>query len=197
MEFSVPDILQKKPGFLYEVREKNRVFFFCSVVFFLIFKDYISGNVFCLKSRCEPALPCCGALNWPRESASTLLCRLIESYEPTSASLALVARTRSVSLLFSSSALDPVRFRRGARTGRLKTSTTAGSLEMAARNMKARLGGARIGRSSLLGLSLSFLALFLSFFISLNLSLSLYIYRNTCVYTALMCIKITRSFHEQ
>jgi hypothetical protein len=28
LEFSVPDILQKKPGFLYEVREKNRVFFF-------------------------------------------------------------------------------------------------------------------------------------------------------------------------
>ena len=150
---------------------------------FLIFKEYINGNMFCLKSRCEPALPCCGALNWPRESASTLLCRLIESYEPTSASLALVARTRSVSLLFSSSALDPVRFRRGARTGRLKTSTTAGSLEMAARNMKARLGGARIGRSSLLGLSLSFLALFLSFFISLNLSLSLSIYIEIHVYT--------------
>jgi hypothetical protein len=186
LEFSVPDILQKKPGFLYEVREKNRVFFLCFVVFFLIFKDYISGNVFCLKSRCEPALPCCGALNWPRESASTLLCRLIESYEPTSASLALVARTRSVSLLFSSSALDPVRFRRGARTGRLKTSTTAGSLEMAARNMKARLGGARIGRSSLLGLSLSFLALFLSFFISLNLSLSLSIYieKYMCIHSA-------------
>ncbi len=87
--------------------------------------------------------------------------------------------------------LKNVHNRRVARNGRSKPEGPA--------------GGARIGRSSLLGLYLSILVLFLSFFISLNLFdrprgyiyIYIYIYRNTYVYTVLMRIKITRSFHEQ
>ena len=157
---------------------------------FLIFKEYINGNMFCLKSRCEPALPCCVALNWPRESASTSLCRLIESFEPTSASLALVARTRSVSLFLSSSALDPVRFRCGAQTGRLKTSTTAGSLEMAARSLKARPGALELAVPACSdSISPSWFSFFRFLFLSISLTdhediyIYIYIYIEIHMYT--------------